>query len=303
MDLRRLEVFCRIVELKSFSRAAEAVFLSQPTVSEHIRSLEETFGEKLLDRLGREVLPTPAGAILYDYARRIIALSGEARQALESFRGNLTGNLVLGASTIPGAYLLPAHIEAFHLRHPGARVTLRIAGSERIVQDVAQGRCELGLVGALPREASFEGREVLGDDLLLALWPGHPWVARDSVALADLFTEPFILREAGSGTRQAMERTLREGGHDPSRLCLVAEMGSNEAVRQCVKGRLGISFLSSLALREDLDRGSLATVAVEDVTIRRSFYLIHRKNRELTPLAQAFLRLLESFDGFFAERA
>jgi DNA-binding transcriptional LysR family regulator len=302
VDFRRLEVFCRVVELKSFSRAADAVFLSQPTVSEHIRALEESFGEKLLDRLGREVLPTPAGAILYDYARRIISLRNEARQTLEKFRGNLAGKLALGASTIPGAYLLPAVIEAFHLRYPSARINLRISGSTRIVQEVSEGIFELGLVGAPPGEASLERREVQGDELLLALWPEHPLTGRQSVSLEELSSEPFILRESGSGTRQAMENALRTAGLDPGRLSLVAEMGSNEAVRECVKGRLGISFLSSLAMREEVARGALATVAVAGLEIRRPFYLIHRKNRELTPLAQAFLEHLDSGEPFFSLR-
>jgi DNA-binding transcriptional LysR family regulator len=302
VDFRRLEVFCRVVELKSFSRAADAVFLSQPTVSEHIRALEESFGEKLLDRLGREVLPTPAGAILYDYARRIISLRNEARQTLEKFRGNLAGKLALGASTIPGAYLLPAVIEAFHLRYPSARINLRISGSTRIVQEVSEGIFELGLVGAPPGEASLERREVQGDELLLALWPEHPLTGRQSVSLEELASEPFILRESGSGTRQAMENALRTAGLDPGRLSLVAEMGSNEAVRECVKGRLGISFLSSLAMREEVARGALATVAVAGLEIRRPFYLIHRKNRELTPLAQAFLEHLDSGEPFFSLR-
>jgi DNA-binding transcriptional LysR family regulator len=302
VDFRRLEVFCRVVELKSFSRAADAVFLSQPTVSEHIRALEESFGEKLLDRLGREVLPTPAGAILYDYARRIIALRNEARQTLEKFRGNLAGKLALGASTIPGAYLLPAAIEAFHLRYPSARINLRISGSTRIVQEVSEGIFELGLVGAPPSEASLERREMQGDELLLALWPEHPLTGRQSVSLEELASEPFILRESGSGTRQAMENALRTAGLDPGRLSLVAEMGSNEAVRECVKGRLGISFLSSLAMREEVERGALATVAVAGLEIRRPFYLIHRKNREFTPLAQAFLEHLDSGEPFFSLR-
>ncbi len=282
------------MELKSFSRAADAVFLSQPTVSEHIRSLEEWVGEKLLDRLGREVLPTPAGAILFDYARRIIALRDEAQQSIEKFRGNLAGNLVLGASTIPGAYLLPGFIETFHLRYPSARITLRIAGSGRVVQDIIEGTCELGLVGAPAKETTLELREIAGDELLLAIWPEHRWAGRSGVRLEELCSEPFILREQGSGTRLALEKALQSSGFDPARLCVVATMGSNEAVRQCVRGRLGISFISSLAMAEDLHRGALATVAVEGLGIRRPFYLVHRRNRQLTPLALAFLELLGS---------
>lgn len=292
MDIRRLEVFCKVVELRSFSRAAEASLLSQPTVSEHIRILEETFGERLLDRLGREALPTPAGTILYDYARRILHLRDEAVQALERFRGKLAGTLVLGASTIPGAYLLPPRIEAFHARHPDCRIVLRISGTARIAREILEGQLELGLVGARPKEGALEAQEMFGDELLLAVWPGHPWEGRSSVSPEELTGPPFILREAGSGTREATEQAMRQAGIDPARLSLVAEMGSNEAVRECVKGRLGISFLSSLALAEDLRRGALVAVPVEGMRIGRSFFLVRRRNRELTPLAQAFFQNL-----------
>lgn len=289
MDIRRLEVFCKVVELKSFSRAAEASLLSQPTVSEHIRLLEETFGERLLDRLGREVLPTPAGTILYDYARRILHLRDEAVQALKRFRGNLAGTLVLGASTIPGAYFLPSRIEAFHNRHPNCRITLRISGTAKIVREMVDGHLEIGLVGARPKDNSLEAQEMFGDELQLAVWPGHPLAEKGSVSPEELTRHPFILREPASGTRGATEEALRSAGVDPARLSLVAEMGSNEAVRECIKGRLGISFLSSLALTEDLARGTLVAVPVEGMAVRRSFFMVRRRGRELTPLAQAFL--------------
>ncbi|MBE0596338.1 MAG: LysR family transcriptional regulator [Desulfuromonadales bacterium] len=289
MELRRLEVFCRVVELKSFSRAAEEVRLSQPTVSEQIRLLENASGEKLLDRLGREVLPTPAGEILYRYARQILQLREEAKQALAEFRGTLAGRLVLGASTIPGAYFLPPLIEKFHGRYPQSRVILRICGSAQIAREVLAGTLELGLVGALPQESGLEAQELFADRLRLALWPGHPWVGRRDLPLTELAGQPFILRENGSGTRQAMEEALLAGGFDPGRLTVVAEMGSNEAVREGIKGRLGISFLSSLALQEDLSRGTLATVPLLDTSIHRPFYLVRRRHRQPTPLGSAFL--------------
>jgi DNA-binding transcriptional LysR family regulator len=294
VDIKRLEVFCQVVDLRSLSRAAEKVLLAQPTVSEHIRILEETVGEKLLDRLGREVLPTPAGQILYRYARQIIALRDEALQAIDDFRGRLSGSLVLGASTIPGAYILPERIESFRARFSEARVTLKIAGTARIVEELLAGQLELGIVGARTREPSLEASEIFSDELLLAVPPGHPFAGRTDVAAAELPGEPFILREPGSGTRQVVMQFLREQGIDPARLTVVAEMGSNEAVRQCIKARLGISILSSLALREDLEHGTLAALPLEGVRMTRPFYLVRRKGRRLSPLAQAFLEHLRT---------
>lgn len=296
MDIRRLEVFCKVVELKSFTRAAEAVHLSQPSVSEHVRSLEETVGEKLLDRLGREVQVTGAGQVLYRYARRIIQLRDEALQALRSYGGQLSGTLRLGASTIPGAYLLPQRLEAFQSRLPGTRIMLRISGTARIVQEVLQGELELGLIGALWKDQSLVCQPYWADQLVLTVAPSHPWAQRREVNIHELPGETFILRERGSGTRMVMTQALAEHGVEVDKLDLCAEMGSTEAVRQGIKAGLGISILSSLAVAEDVRLGTLVVVRLAGVTIERPFYLVHRKNRQLSPLGQAFLAYLEESD-------
>lgn len=299
MDIRRLEVFCRVLELKSFTRAAEAVLLTQPTVSENIRLLEELVGEKLFDRLGREVLPTPAGRILYGYARRILQLRDEAMQVMRQYRGQLAGSLALGASTIPGAYILPPLIESFRALYPAIQLQLRIADTAAVVEELLHDRLELGLIGARLKEQRFECDEAFADELVLTLYPGHPWMGRKSIRPSELADEPFVLREQGSGTRQVMNQSLREHGVDPAKLLVVAEMGSSEAVRQGIKSHLGISILSSLAIAEDVRRGDLATVPLEGLRIRRSFYLVRRKGRQLSPLALAFYNHLrqESREG------
>lgn len=296
MDIRRLEVFCKVVELKSFTRAAEVVHLSQPSVSEHVRALEETVGEKLLDRLGREVQVTGAGQVLYRYARRIIQLQDEALQAVRSYGGQLSGTLRLGASTIPGAYLLPQRLEAFQAKVPGIKIMLRISGTARIVEEVLQGELELGLIGALGKDQSLICQPYCADQLVFIVAPGHPWAQRREVDVHELSGQTFILRERGSGTRMVMTQTLAEHGVEVDKLDLSAEMGSTEAVRQGVKAGLGVSMLSSLAVAEDIRLGTLVPVALAGVTIERPFYLVHRKNRQLSPLGQAFLAYLEAGD-------
>jgi len=288
MDMRRLEVFCKVVELKSFTRAADAVLLSQPTVSEHIRLLEESVGEKLLDRLGREILPTGAGEILYRYARRILQLRDEAQQSIDQYRGRLSGHLTLGASTIPGTYLLPRLLESFHERFREVRLTLQIAGSAQVADAILQGALECGIIGSQSRDGRLESRAIPGDELLLALPARHPWCGRAAVAPEELLNEPFIQREPGSGTRQVTEEIFVAEGLPPGRLNVVAEMGSSEAVRQGVKSGIGVAILSSLAIEEDLITGSIATVPLEGFHFERPFYLVQRRNRQLSPLAQAF---------------
>lgn len=292
MEIRRLEVFCRVVELKSFTRAAEAVLLSQPTVSENIRLLEETLGEKLFDRLGRQVLPTGAGKILYRHARRIIAQRDQALQAIEQYRGQLVGDLNLGASTIPGAYILPERIVAFRVEHPTIQTRLRIAGTARIAEALSEGTLELGVIGAKWKDQHLDCEEFYADELVLAVPSRHPWSKRVSVGVEELEAQPFILREEGSGTRMVMGRALKDYGFDPARLAVVAEMGSTEAVLQGIKAGLGLSILSSLAVADDLRKGMLTSVPLKNLRIQRPFYLAQRKNRHLSPLALAFRRHL-----------
>jgi LysR family transcriptional regulator, low CO2-responsive transcriptional regulator len=292
VEIRRLNIFCKVVELKSFTRASEAVLLSQPTISENIRLLEDAFGEKLLDRLGREVQPTPAGRILYQYARRMLQLRDEAQQALRQFRGDLTGTLALGASTIPGAYLLPGLVESFQRVHPTIRLRLKIGGSTQIVQDLLQGEVELAVVGALLKDHLLDSEELFTDELVLVAHPRHPWVGRGSVMPQELADQPFILRESGSGTRLVCAQALREVGFDAAQLQVVAEMGSTEAVRQCVKAGLGVSILSSLAVAEDIRQGALVMLPLQGLTIQRPLYLVQRKNRQLSPIGHLFLNHL-----------
>jgi DNA-binding transcriptional LysR family regulator len=289
MDLHRLEVFCKVVELQSFTKAAEAVLLSQPTVSEHIRTLEDMFGQRLVDRLGREVLPTAGGRILYRYAQNMLRLRDEALQALEKFKGGLAGHLTLGASTIPGTYILPNVIGAFKARFPSIQVTVRISGTARIVESLLQGELELGLIGSRWNDPRLQLAEIFSDELVLAIFPDHPWAQATAVNVLELVGQPFILRERGSGTRTVMAAILVQHGVDLARLSVVAEMGSTEAVRQAIKARIGISILSRQAVAEDLDRGSLIALPIEGIHFFRPFYLVQRKNRQLSPLSLAFL--------------
>jgi len=288
MEMRRIEIFCKVVELGSFTRAAESLLLSQPTVSEHIRSLEDMLGERLLDRLGREVLPTPAGKLFYKYARNIVQTRQEAIQALELFKGNLAGHLVLGASTIPGTYLLPVAAAGFKAAHPAVQITIRISDSAEIGEEVIKGDLEAGVVGSLLNERRLAYEELLSDELVLAVPPGHAWARRATIKLEELPNEPFILRERGSGTRAVMSRILEEQGFDLSRLDVVAEMGSTEAVRQGIKAGIGMSILSRYAVIEDCELGLLSCARIEGVRLTRPLYFIQRKGRQGSPLCQAF---------------
>jgi DNA-binding transcriptional LysR family regulator len=289
LDLRRLEVFCKVVELKSFTKAAEALMLSQPTVSEHLRNLEDTLGERMVDRLGREVIPTPAGKVLYQYARNIIQLSEDAVQAVQAFKGKLSGNLIVGASTIPGTYILPGLIGSFKTEHSDVQITLRISDTAEIVEQILDRKLEAGLIGSKWNNRKLELEESFPDELVLVAFPGHPWESRKEIAPDELEGQPFILRERGSGTRAVMSAILQDHGFETSRLDVVAEMGSTEAVRQGIKERVGISILSRHAVDEDIRTGLLKAVGLKGVRFLRPFYLVQRRGRQPSPVCSAFL--------------
>lgn len=294
MDIRRLDVFRKVVELKSFTKAAEAALLSQPTVSEHIRNLEEELGLKLVDRLGREAEPTPVGRVLYSYAVRLTQLQQEALQAVARYNGALSGEVRIGASTIPGAYILPRLIAAFCRHYPEVKPVVQIAASRTIAAQILDGTVDLGLVGAIWNERGLEWTALLADTLVLAVPPSHPLAGRDSLPLGELRHHPMILREQGSGTRRVVARMLEQQGIREGDLREVAVFGSNEAVREAVKAGLGLAVLSARSVAQDLQTGALKTLALEDGAAERPIYLIQRKNREPSPVAAAFVEHLRS---------
>lgn len=293
MDLRQLEVFAGVFEHRSFSRAASALRLTQSTVSEHVRLLEEELGARVFDRLGRETVPTRAGELLYGYARRMLALRGEARQALDQFLGQVTGLLVVGASTIPGEYVLPPLIGRFRERHPRVSVTLQIADTRRIVQALVDGQVDLGVVGAEPSTRGVEARALMADELVAVVPARHPWRARREVAVEDLASEPLVIREAGSGSREALERALEEAGTSLSNMTVIAEMGSTGAIKQAVKAGVGVSVMSRRAVEDECRLGLIGCVGLRGLAVTRHFYVVTHAARSRSPLCQAFLEFLQ----------
>src|SRR5947199_51185 len=292
MDLRRLEVFAKVAELGSFSRAAEALFLTQPTISEHVRALEEEVGLSLLDRMGRGATPTPAGQLLLGYARRILTLSRETKQAVEQFQGRMSGQLTVGGSTIPGEYVLPMLVGQFKARFPDISISLLVGSSRQINDWVEEGGVEIGVAGARPASRMLQARELMPDELVIVVPAEHAWANTKSVMLANLKTQPLIVRERGSGSREAVERALADVGGDLAAFRVVAEMGSTQAVKQAVRAGVGIALISKRAVVDECRARLLHCVKVTDLTISRSFYLVTHRDRPRSPLAHAFVDFL-----------
>ena len=210
MDLWQLKVFCKVIELKSFSKAGETVHLSQPTVSSHIKDLETHFGTRLVDRLTRQTLPTKAGELLYDYARRLLALRDETESAMADFLGKIKGRLTLGGSTIPGTYLLPRFIGDFCSRYPEVRIALIVGDTSQMLSKLLSGQVEMAVVGARSDDHQLVQKRLLKDEMRVVVPSDHPWARRKQISLSDLKAEPFIIREPGSGTLKSLEQRLRK---------------------------------------------------------------------------------------------
>lgn len=294
MDLWQLHVFCKVIEHSSFSTAANVVHLSQPTVSSHIKDLEDHLGCRLIDRLPKRVVPTKAGELLYTYACRLLSLRDEAEGALSSFQGTIKGELLIGGSTIPGVYLLPKIIGAFVKSYPDVRVCLDMGDTEKIIQSTLMGKLELGVVGAKSDDHRLLQEPLIEDELLLVVPADHRWAQKKSIPLSLVIKEPFITREPGSGTLKSIQLRLVKKGCRMEDFHITAQMGSTEAIRQAIKSNIGVSILSRLAVSDDLETGRLAAIKIQGVSFKRHFYLVHAKHRTPTPAGRVFIDFLLS---------
>lgn len=293
MDLWQLNIFCKVIEHKSFSRAGKAVHLSQPTISSHIKDLEDHNDCRLIDRLSKEAVPTKAGELLYGYAKRMLALRDETETALAEFKGKIRGRLVIGGSTIPGTYLIPQLISDFKKKYPDVIVSLTIGDSENIIEGILSGSLELGVVGAKAENKKILQKKLIEDEMCLIIPANHHWAVEKRVSLAMLLTEPFIVREQGSGTLKSLQQSLANKDHHIEDLNVVAELGSTQAICQGIKTGAGVSILSTLAVSEDLQTQKLISLEVDGLNLKRNFYLTWHRYRSPSPLSEAFLEFLE----------
>jgi DNA-binding transcriptional LysR family regulator len=296
IEFRHLETFCRVADLKSFSKAADDLFLTQPTVSGHILSLEQSLALRLFDRASREVRLTKSGEVFREYASKLLSLRKNMLNALSEFSRGIRGELSLGASTIPGEYLLPKLIGDFKKSHPSFVISLKIADTKEVIQYVLQDQVEFGVIGAKLNHPSLHYEKYEEDQIIVVAPSEHPLTRKKRVNLDELLKEPWIIREEGSGTRIAVERALRRKGRTLKQFNVVIEMGSTSSVKEGVKARLGLAFISGRATEGEVRQGSFSRIDVEDLEpISRQIYIVFHRRRTLSPMATEFL-------GFLKER-
>ena len=292
MNLKQLEVFINVAESGSFSKGAEATFITQSTVSQHISSLENEFGLKLLDRTGKGALLTEGGKLLLERARRLVDYAREIPLALDRFKGVEEAALRIAGSGIPGEYMIPAALPLLISRFPGLTLTLLQGDSREVLGRLLAEEIELGVVGVWLAEDGLEFSPFARDEIVLIAPAGQRWSGGGAIPQEALLEEPFVMREPGSGTGKATRDALWEAGIDPARLRVAAHLGSNEAVKRAVIAGVGVSFVSGISVQRELAQGALVQVPVSGISIRRRLYLVKRKGRELSPAAVALSAVL-----------
>jgi DNA-binding transcriptional LysR family regulator len=293
LDNFRLVVFRTVAAQRSFRKAAEELYLTQPAVSLQIKALEEDLGLQLFDRTGPHITLTAAGTVLQDYALQTHALLAQAEHDIASLGGEHAGQLALGASTTIAQYVLPRLLGEFRRQHPRVLPTLVSGNTEHIVDAVENQKIEVGFIEGPARSRDVKTAPFLEDELVLIVSSAHEWAELESISAKDIASAPLLMRERGSGTRRVLELALEKQGLKRNALNIVMELDSTEAIKSAVEAGLGVGFVSRWAIAKDLRLGaSFKIVEVEGLRVRRDFLVAQAKGPEPQGLAHEFLSFL-----------
>ncbi len=287
MDVHQLRVFVSVFKNRSFSKASEELYLTQPTISNHIKTLEEELGCQLFDRLGRTIIPTKEAEVLYGRALEIIEKARSIKELIGHMKKEISGELVIGASTIPGTYLLPSIMAGFVGKYPSVSFQILISDSREIVEKISRHELLMGIVGARLANSQIAYTPFLEDELIAVSSPS--FIKHGQMTLKELMNLPVLLREQGSGTRRETEKILEDKGISLDSIKIAGIFGSTDAIKQAVKAGLGISILSRLSVKDELRYGILKEIRLSDTHMKRRFYIVTHKKRTLPEAYNLFL--------------
>ncbi|MBV9504037.1 MAG: LysR family transcriptional regulator [Acidobacteriia bacterium] len=288
MELYALEVFLTIATEKSFSRAAQKLYRTQPAVSLALQRLEQELGEKLIDRGPKDFTLTDAGRTVLDYAYRFLNLEQELGNSLAELRDKSAGRLTIGANESAALYLL-RHIEQYRELYPKVKITIRRSLSSRIPAELLDGNLELGVLSYDPHDDRIRAHKIYSDALALVVSPKHRLSHRKNVPMSELGEETFIAHNVLSPYRELVIRVFRE--HNVP-LQIDIEMPTIETIRKLVQSNLGVAFLPRMCVEQEIDQKLLHEVHVKEMLLNRNIFLIHPTRRALSHAAKAFLELV-----------
>jgi len=292
MNLDHLKTFQEVVRLGSFSEVAKKLAISQPAVSFQIQKLEHELGMRLIDRTQRTITLTVAGKRLLRFAESIESERERLQNDLEQMREEVSGDLLIAASTIPGEFLLPPLLAKFKRMHPAVRVQVDISDSLTVINGVRNNSYEVGFCGMAPEGQDLASFKIASDEIVLIVFPDHPFAQRGEVSPADLEGEPLIFRETTSGTQRNLENYLSRAGLDPGKWAPHLILGTTQAVVSAVAAGAGIAFVSNLAIHRYLAPGLVRQIEVSGLRLSRDFYIIYRRERVVSRLLEEFLSFI-----------
>lgn len=275
---RRLQVFHTVAKVMSFTKAAETLHMTQPAVTFQVKQLEDFFNTRLFDRTHNKITLTEAGKVVYDYADQILEHYEKMNSQVRELTGEVTGTLVVGASTTIAEYMLPSLLGAFKKEFQDVNIRLQVGNTDAIVSMVENNMIDLGLVEAPVQNKNLEVDVCRIDEMQLICPPDHPLAKRDKVTVEDFRKYPYISREEGSGSRSVIDAYIREQGFSYSDLSVVMELGSPEAVKMAVESEVGLAVVSRTTLSKELRLGTLKTIPL-DPPILRPFSHVRQKHK------------------------
>jgi DNA-binding transcriptional LysR family regulator len=293
MNLDHLKTFQEVVRLGSFSEVAKKLAISQPAVSFQIQKLEHELGMRLVDRSRRDITLTAAGKRLLMFAESIEGERERLQHDLEQMRDEVSGELLVAASTIPGEFLLPRLLARFKGRHPAVKLRVDISDSMTVINGVGNNRYEVGFCGIAPEGQGLTSFKFISDRITLIVSPGHPFTRRDEISPDELAGEPLIFREETSGTQRSLESHLARAGMDIKKLAPDLVLGTTQAVVTAIEGGAGIAFVSNLAIKKGLALGLVKEVKVTGLELKRDFYCIYRQGSIVSRLLDEFINFIK----------
>ena len=293
MNLDYLRTYLEVVKLGSFSEVAKKLSISQPAVSFQIQKLERELGVRLIDRCQKTLAMTAAGKRLLRFAESVGEEHEHLWHDLEQLREEIIGDLLIASSTIPGEFLLPPMVAEFKALHPAIRIQVAVSDSLAVIKGVRDDDHEVGFCGIAPEGQDLESFKVAEDEIVLIVFPEHPFVERGEVSLAEVEGEPFIFREETSGTQRSMETLLSKAGLDPGKWVPNLVLGTTQAVVSAVEARAGIAFVSNLAIKKSLALGLVREIRVSGLRLNRDFYCIYREARIVSRLLEEFIAFVQ----------
>lgn len=290
MDFRQLETFVQVANSKSFSKAAEKLFITQPTVTNHIQNLEKELETVLINRFGKKITLTDAGYLLYKYAINILNSCEMAKFDLASYQGKIQGHLHIYSSSVPRKYLLPQIIKNFLNTYPEVTFTVGDRDSKKVIRGILDGDTDFGILGAKYPSNNIEYIDLMEDKLVLVT-PNNYKYTGDNFSYIDidsLLDENIIFREEGSGTRCLVEEIIQNSKIQMNKFNIIAYIEDTETIKELITLGVGVSFLSEKAVKNDLTLDRYKVFYIKELDFTRKFYFAFHKNRQLSPLSDAF---------------